>query len=145
METAASGSSALMQRISCKPCSVSHVRARFAGQQLCLHHRPQQTLDRRTSSAVPCRASMGIGFQPETPSTSGSEADSRIVIPKSAYGLSTRQIAALGISDPDVAQLVGPRDPVRASQACFSVHIPVLGFHVPCPHVGLVCDRYRPW
>jgi hypothetical protein len=56
---------------------------------------------------------MGIGFQPEDPSTSGSEADSRIIIPKSAYGLSTRQIAALGISDPDVVQRLGPRDPVR--------------------------------
>ena len=105
-----------MQRINCKPCSISHLRSRFAGQQLCLHHRPQPSLDRSCSSAAPCRASMGIGFQPETPSTSGSEASSRIVIPKSAYGLSTRQIAALGISDPDVAQLLGPRDPVRASK-----------------------------
>ena len=56
---------------------------------------------------------MGIGFQPEAPSTSGAEPASRIVIPKSAYGLSTRQIAALGISDPDVAQRVGPIAPVR--------------------------------
>ena len=55
---------------------------------------------------------MGIGFQPEAPSTSGAQPESRIVIPKSAYGLSTRQIAAMGISDPDVAQRIGPIDPV---------------------------------
>ena len=36
------------------------------------------------------------------------------MVPKSAYGLSTRQMAAMGITDPDVVQRVGPQDPVRA-------------------------------
>ena len=57
---------------------------------------------------------MGIGFHDESGSSSSSlQEQSQIVIPKSAYGLSTRQMAAMGITDPDVVQRTGPRDPVR--------------------------------
>ena len=112
MDTTASGSG-VAQRFACRTCSTHSLRARFPGQQSCSGHKRSLS---RTSSipAAPCTASMGIGFQPEAPLTSGVESESRIVIPKSAYGLSTRQIAALGISDPDVAQRVGPLDPVPA-------------------------------
>ncbi len=57
---------------------------------------------------------MGIGFHPEEASTSSaSDLSQDIIIPKSAYGLSTRQIAALGFTDPDVVQRRGAPDPVR--------------------------------
>ena len=70
---------------------------------------------------TPCHASMGIGFQPESlPSSSPVQEKSQIVIPKSAYGLSTRQMAAMGITDPDVVQRIGPQDPVRSRVALFS-------------------------
>ncbi|CAL8464891.1 g4426 [Coccomyxa elongata] len=55
---------------------------------------------------------MGIGFHPEEASTSSaSDLSPDIIIPKSAYGLSTRQIAALGFTDPDVVQQRGAPDP----------------------------------
>jgi hypothetical protein len=58
---------------------------------------------------------MGIGFQSDVPSTSASGLDRSkdITIPKSAYGLSTRQIAALGFTDRDVVPRYGDIDPVR--------------------------------
>ncbi len=57
---------------------------------------------------------MGIGFHDGSASSSSSlQEQSQIVIPKSAYGLSTRQMAAMGITDRDVVQRTGPQDPVR--------------------------------
>ena len=78
-------------------------------------HRPVRRTQQSRRCAPPCHASMGIGFQPDSPpSSSPVQEKSQLVVPKSAYGLSTRQIAALGFTDPDVVQRVGPQDPVRA-------------------------------
>lgn len=58
---------------------------------------------------------MGIGFHPEEASTSSSidlSSTKELIVPKAAYGLSTRQMAALGFTDPEVVQMHNEPDPV---------------------------------
>jgi hypothetical protein len=58
---------------------------------------------------------MGIGFYPEEASTSSAHdlsSQQELIIPKAAYGLSTRQMAALGFTDPENLQRHGAPDPV---------------------------------
>jgi len=91
------------------PCSI--------GSKVSLQHfypgAPLRRAQQNLRSVSPCYASMGIGFQPESlPSSSPAQEKSKLVVPKSAYGLSTRQMAAMGIIDPDVVQRIGPQDPV---------------------------------
>lgn len=100
-----------LQRHASHTCSIANKA--FLQQQF-----PQLPVRRTQQSrrcAPPCHASMGLGFQPESPpSSSPVEEKSQLVVPKSVYGLSTRQIAALGFTDPDVVQRIGPQDQVRA-------------------------------
>ncbi len=98
-----------MQLSAGHPCSI--------GSKVSLQHfypaAPLRRAQQNLRSVSPCYASMGIGFQPESlPSSSPAQEKSKLVIPKSAYGLSTRQMAAMGITDPDVVQRIGPQDPV---------------------------------
>ena len=103
-----------LQHASCQGCSTSSLGSRRSPQQL----HPQTPVRRhqqRRKGSLQCQAAMGIGFHNESGSRSSSlQEQSQIVIPKSAYGLSTRQMAAMGITDPDVVQRTGPQDPVRA-------------------------------
>ncbi len=99
-----------MQQSACHTCSIS---SKGSLQQLCSV--PVRRVQHSKRGFVPCQASMGIGFQPESlPRSSPVQEKSQLVIPKSAYGLSPRQMAAMGITDPDVVQRVGPQDPVRS-------------------------------
>ena len=105
-----------LQRHASHTCSI--------GNKASLQQQYPQLPVRRTQQsrrcAPPCHASMGIGFQPDSPpSSSPVQEKSQLVVPKSAYGLSTRQMAALGFTDPDVVQRIGPQDPVRAQVLSF--------------------------
>ena len=108
---------ATMQQSAGHTCSIG---SKGSPQQLC-SAAPSRRVQHLKRGLTPCHASMGIGFQPESlPSSSPVQEKSQIVIPKSAYGLSTRQMAAMGITDPDVVQRIGPQDPVRSRVALSS-------------------------
>ena len=100
-----------LQQASCHSCSTSSLGSKRSLQQL--HSQGSvRSYQQRQRGSLQCQAAMGIGFH-EDQFLSPAQEHSRIVIPKSAYGLSTRQMAAMGITDPDVVQRAGPQDPVR--------------------------------
>ena len=103
-----------LQHGSCQSCSTSSLGSKTSLQQL-YPQAPVRRNQQRRKGSLQCQAAMGIGFHRESGSSSSSlQEQSQIVIPKSAYGLSTRQMAAMGITDPDVVQRTGPQHPVRA-------------------------------
>ncbi len=115
-----------MQHSAGHTCSIGN---KGSLQQLC-STAPLRRTQHVKRGFTPCQASMGIGFQPESlPSSSPVQEKSQIVIPKSAYGLSTRQMAAMGITDPDVVQRIGPQDPVRSRVALFFIMRRGLSLH----------------
>ena len=102
-----------LQHASCQGCSTSALGSKRTLQQL-YPQAPVRRYQQRRKGSLQFQAAMGIGFHNESGSSSSSlQEQSQIVIPKSAYGLSTRQMAAMGITDPDVVQRTGPQDPVR--------------------------------
>ena len=102
-----------LQHASCHGCSTSSLGSKRSLQHL-YPHAPARRFQQRREGSLQCQAAMGIGFHDGSASSSSSlQEQSQIVIPKSAYGLSTRQMAAMGITDRDVVQRTGPQDPVR--------------------------------
>jgi len=97
----------------------------------CARLQHAQRAPRRARGALRCSAGMGIGFRDreaedvvQTPELL--LAESGIRVPKAAYGLSVRQIAALGLAGGESALKLGEPSPVRqtrevrsASALCF--------------------------
>lgn len=86
-----------------------------------------------------CRAGMGIGFTKELIIPSNQP---QIQIPSSAYGLSFRQMAALGLTDESVAKRLEPQEvciplvnalhPSHAIGSYFCVHVADTFMSVSC-------------
>jgi hypothetical protein len=98
----------------------------------CVRLQPAQRARRARRGALRCSAGMGIGFRDreaedvvQTPELL--LAESGIRVPKAAYGLSVRQIAALGLAGGESALKLGEPSPVRQTRearpvSALSVH-----------------------